>query len=155
MSIESRSIRTVIGSNARLLALLAVIVVCQAAGPPARVAAQAEPQSDSGLRVLEIKPNFYMISGAGSNVAVHIGPDGVVVTDTGKAEMAGALLAAIKRLTPRPIRYIINTSADSDHVGGNATLSAAGPPLVAARDRRGGVAGPPVAAPLAAGGGLP
>src|SRR5436309_13263190 len=99
MSIESRSIRTVIGPNARLLALLAVIVVCRAAGPPARVAAQAEPQSDSGLRVLEIKPNFYMISGAGSNVAVHIGPDGVVVTDTGKAEMAGALLAAIKRLT--------------------------------------------------------
>ena len=140
MSIESRSIRTVIGPNARLLALLAVIVVGQAAGPPSRVAAQAEPQSDSGLRVLEIKPNFYMISGAGSNVAVHIGPDGVVVTDSGKAEMAGALLAAIKRLTPRPIRYIINTSADSDHVGGNATLSAAGQPIVPAGYRREGFA---------------
>src|SRR3989442_11174349 len=149
MSIESRSIRTVIGPNARLLALLAVIVVCRAAGPPARVAAQAEPQSDSGLRVLEIKPNFYMISSAGSNVAVHIGPDGVVVTDTGKAEMAGALLAAIKRLTPRPIRYIINTSADSDHVGGNATLSAAGPPTLPAGGRRGRGVPPPVCCAVA------
>ena len=41
MSIESRSIRTVIGPNARLLALLAVIVVCQAAGPPARCSPQS------------------------------------------------------------------------------------------------------------------
>src|SRR2546428_6793776 len=153
MSIESRSIRTVIGPNARLLALLAVIVVCRAAGPPARVAAQAEPQSDSGLRVLEIKPNFYMISGAGSNVAVHIGPDGVVVTDTGKAEMAGALLAAIKRLTPRPIRYIINTSADSDHVGGNATLSAAGRAHLPAADLPGRRAPPPAPARAGRGGG--
>ena len=76
---------------------------------------RAEPaESDGALTVLEIKPDFYMIAGAGSNVAVHIGRDGVVVTDAGRADAAEALLAAIRRLTPRPIVFVIKTSADPD-----------------------------------------
>src|SRR5438128_1859227 len=122
MSIERRGTR----GNVRLL--LAVLTLCYATGGPARVEAQAEPQNDAALIVMEIKPNFYMIAGAGSNVAVHIGTDSVVVTDTGRADMAGPLLAAIKRLTQRPIRYIINTSADPDHVGGNSALTHTGVP---------------------------
>jgi glyoxylase-like metal-dependent hydrolase (beta-lactamase superfamily II) len=94
-------------------------------------AQQAGAASGSGLTVLEVKPHFYMIAGAGGNVGVHIGRDGVVVTDTGTAGQAAQLLAEIKRLTPQPIRYIINTSADPDHVGGNDTLSLAGQPIAA------------------------
>lgn len=108
-------------------------------------------QSDGALTVLEIKPDFYMIAGAGSNVAVHIGRDGVVVTDAGRADAAEALLAAIRRLTPRPIRFVINinTSADPDHVGGNGVLSAAGESVHPAGTRRFGIIDPQYAAILA------
>ena len=67
-----------------------------------------------------------MIAGAGGNIAVQIGPIGVVVVDTGAAQAADKVLATIKTLTDLPIRYIISTSADPDHVGGNETLSRAG-----------------------------
>ena len=122
-----------------LRAFVAGMVAFHAAGPPAGLAAQAGAKGSGELTVLEVKPSIHMIAGAGGNVVVHIGNDGVVVIDTGRAESADAVLAAIKRLTPRPIRYIINTSADPDHVGGNATLSVAGQPIVPAGYRREGI----------------
>ena len=76
--------------------------------------------------VYQVRPNFYLIAGAGSNIGVQIGADGVVVVDAGSAAMAGEVLEAIKKLTPQPIRYLIDTSADPDHVGGNEALASAG-----------------------------
>jgi len=95
-----------------------VLVVCADAQQP-----QSE---DHGLDVVQIKPNFYMIAGAGGNIAVQIGPLGAILVDSGTTEMADKVLEAVGRLTPQPIRYIINTSADPDHVGGNQKLSKAG-----------------------------
>jgi glyoxylase-like metal-dependent hydrolase (beta-lactamase superfamily II) len=93
---------------------------------------QAKPGAtpDAHLQVIRLQPDFYMIAGAGGNIAVQFGPDGVVVVDTGTAANAEAVLAEIRRLTDRPIRYIINTSADADHVGGNEKLSAAGQSII-------------------------
>jgi cyclase len=81
------------------------------------------------LEVLELRPNFFMIAGAGGNIGVQVGEDGVVVVDSGSAESANSVVAAIKRITPKPIRYIINTSAGPDHVGGNAIVAKAGQTL--------------------------
>jgi glyoxylase-like metal-dependent hydrolase (beta-lactamase superfamily II) len=78
------------------------------------------------LDVVRIRPDFYMIAGAGGNIAVQIGPIGVVLVDTGSTEMADEVLSTIKTLTDLPIRYIVSTSADPDHVGGNETLARAG-----------------------------
>ena len=94
--------------------------------------AQAGAADAGELEVLELRPNFFMIAGAGANIGVQIGEDGVVVVDAGQAAKAAAVVAAIKKLTPRPIRYIIDTSADADHVGGNETLSKAGQTLFTA-----------------------
>jgi cyclase len=127
-----------------LRAGLAVAVAWAVLVPPAdlftaRALAAAAPQgaqtgaADAGeLEVLELRPNFFMIAGAGANIGVQIGEDGVVVVDAGQAAKAAAVVAAIKKLTPRPIRYIIDTSADADHVGGNETLSKAGQTLFTA-----------------------
>jgi cyclase len=84
------------------------------------------------LEVLQLRPNFFMIAGAGAHIAVQIGDDGVVVVDSGSAARAGAVVAAIKKLTTQPIRYVIDTSADPDHVGGNEILSKAGQTLFTA-----------------------
>src|SRR5436190_20709721 len=78
------------------------------------------------LEVLQLRSNFYMIAGAGANIGVQVGDDGVVVVDSGAASRTDAVLVAIKKLSPRPIRYVIDTSADADHVGGNERLSQSG-----------------------------
>jgi glyoxylase-like metal-dependent hydrolase (beta-lactamase superfamily II) len=83
----------------------------------------------ANLEVLQLRPNFYMIAGAGGNIGVQVGTDGIVVVDTGSASSAGAVVAAIRKITMRPIRYVINTSAGADHVGGNAILAEAGQTL--------------------------
>jgi cyclase len=85
------------------------------------------------LEVIQLRPDFYMIAGAGGNIGVQVGEDGVVVVDAGARAQADAVLAAIKRITPQSIRYVINTSADADHVGGNETLSQAGQTLFTGR----------------------
>src|SRR3984885_3147412 len=81
------------------------------------------------LEVLQLRPNFYMIAGAGGNIGFQVGVDGVVVVDTGSAASADAVVAAIKKVTTEPIRYVIITSADPDHVGGNAKVAKAGQTL--------------------------
>jgi hypothetical protein len=93
---------------------------------------QAGAAAARDLEVLQLRPNFFMIAGAGGNIGVQIGEDGVVVVDAGAAASANAVVAAIKKLTPQPIRYIIDTSADPDHVGGNETVSKAGQTLFTA-----------------------
>ena len=78
---------------------------------------------------VEIQPvqgKVYMLTGAGGNVTVQAGPDGVLIVDTQFAPMAPRILAAIRQLTDRPIRYIINTHVHGDHVGGNEALARAG-----------------------------
>ena len=68
-----------------------------------------------------------MVIGAGVNVAVQVGEEGVLVVDTGGASTREQVLAAIRKLAPdKPIRWIINTTSDADHTGGNETVSQAG-----------------------------
>jgi len=101
-------------------------VVAQAFQQPRQAGAA---NATGSLEVLPLRPNFFMIAGAGANIGVQIGDDGVVVVDAGSAPRADAVVAAIKALTPKPIRYVIDTNADPDHVGGNETLSKAGQTL--------------------------
>jgi len=90
------------------------------------ISLMAQQAPGTNLEVLQLRPNFYMIAGAGGNVGFQVGVDGVVVVDSGSASSADAVVAAIKKITTQPIRYVINTSADPDHVGGNAAVAKAG-----------------------------
>ncbi len=91
-----------------------------------------QTKADDGLDVLQLRPNFYMIAGAGGNIAVQVGDMGAVLVDTGSAPMADRVLARIRKLSTLPVRFIIDTSADPDHVGGNEKLSSTGVSLVPA-----------------------
>ena len=81
------------------------------------------------LEVLQIRQNVYMIAGAGANITVQFGSDGAVVVDAGDAQHADAVIAAIRKMTSQPIRYVIDTSVDPDHVGGNEKVAKAGKTL--------------------------
>lgn len=78
------------------------------------------------IRVLKVRPNVYMLSGAGGNITVLTFPEGVLLVDTGSAQMADKVLDTVKQLSEKPIAHIINTSASADHVGGNEKLAASG-----------------------------
>ncbi len=95
---------------------VAIAVLATAAGSAAQGAIES----------YHVQGNVHMLTGAGANVAVQVGEEGVLVVDTGATASREALLAAVKKLSDRPIRWIINTSADLDHTGGNETISQAG-----------------------------
>jgi glyoxylase-like metal-dependent hydrolase (beta-lactamase superfamily II) len=77
------------------------------------------------VEVLPVQGSVYMLAGAGSNVAVQVGANAIFVVDTNEAAMSDKILAAIKTISPLPIRYVVNTSADPDHVGGNERFAKA------------------------------
>jgi glyoxylase-like metal-dependent hydrolase (beta-lactamase superfamily II) len=82
--------------------------------------------AQTDLDVIRIRDSVYMIAGAGANVTVQFGADGAVVVDAGTPQNADAVVAAIRKITPQPIRYVIDTSDDADHVGGNEKIAKAG-----------------------------
>jgi len=99
-------------------AALAFSVLCPSS---IRVAAQ-----EGGLDVVKVRKNFYMIAGAGGNIGVQIGSDGVVLVNAGTTQATDQVLASLKKITDLPIRYIIDTDADAEFVGGNEKLAKAG-----------------------------
>ncbi len=78
------------------------------------------------LHVVPVQGNVYMLVGAGGNITLQVGKEGVLIVDTGLAQMSDKVLAAIRQLSDKPIRYIINTHVHPDHVGGNEKIGPAG-----------------------------
>jgi cyclase len=72
---------------------------------------------------LHVQGNVYMLVGGGGNVAVQVGDDGVLLVDTSVAEMSDKVLAEVRKLSNKPIHWIVNTHAHPDHIGGNENLS--------------------------------
>jgi cyclase len=108
----------------------ASVTLAASPGAQAQGRGQAPPASaraaTNDVRVLKVRDNVYMLTGAGSNITVMTFDSGTLVVDTGTTQMANTVLDAIKRITTKPIAHIINTSATDDHVGGNAPLAASG-----------------------------
>lgn len=89
-------------------------------------ASTPNPPTQTGIRTFHVQGNVHLIYGGGANVAVQVGDEGVVVVDTGGPQMGDQVLAAIRRLSTKDIRWIINTHFHPDHTGGNHTISQAG-----------------------------
>lgn len=101
---------------------LATATVICALALPVYTQQASEPAVEGSLEVLKVQGNVWMIAGAGANIAVQAGEQGVIVVDTGASGMTDKVMAAIRGISTRPIRYIINTSAAPQHVGGNAAV---------------------------------
>jgi cyclase len=91
--------------------------------PAAGPAAAATPAE---VHILPVQGNIFMLVGAGGNITVQTGSDGVLLVDTGLAPMSDKVLAAVRTLSDKPIRYIIDTHVHADHVGGNEAIAKAG-----------------------------
>jgi len=117
----------------RTLGRLAALAAASAIVVPRPLAAQ---QNFDAVQV-EVRPvqgNVYMLVGAGGNVTVQIGDDGVLIVDTQFGPMAPKILAAIRTLSDKPIRYVINTHVHGDHSGGNEALAAADGAMIVGHD---------------------
>jgi len=92
---------------------------------PARARQDSAPEK-STVQLLHVQGRIHMLVGAGANVTIQLGDDALVLVDTGLSQMSPQALAAIRTLSQKPIEFIINTSVDADHTGGNHNLSQSG-----------------------------
>jgi cyclase len=101
-------------------------LVVAAAAFVLRASASQGPQSSGvqqpRLNLMPVQGTVSMVVGAGTNITLQTGKDGVLLVDTPPAALVPQLLAEIRRVTDRPIRYLVNTSLDAEHIGGNAAL---------------------------------
>ena len=100
--------------------------------PPPHTAAaprvsQARDPENGEIQVLPVQGNLYLLAGGGGNVIVQVGQSGALMVDSKSAAFTDRMLTEIKKVavSAKPVRYVLNTSADADHIGGNETLARA------------------------------
>jgi len=81
--------------------------------------AQERDFSKVQMKVVKVAGNVYMLQGAGGNIGVSVGDDGIVIVDDQFAGMAPKIKEALKAITTKPVKYVINTHYHGDHTGGN------------------------------------
>jgi len=85
----------------------------------ALAAAQQQDFSKVVIKASKVSGNVYMLEGSGGNIGVSVGDDGIVIVDDQYAPLAEKIRAALKGITDKPVRFVINTHYHSDHAGGN------------------------------------
>jgi len=83
------------------------------------VFAQQQDFSKVQIKVTKVAGAVYMLEGAGGNIGVSVGEDGIVIVDDQFAPLADRIQAALKGISDKPVRFVINTHWHFDHTGGN------------------------------------
>ena len=111
--------------------------VIAAACTIASARAQQQPQPDFSkveIHATQLSQDFYTLEGQGGTISVLAGPDGVLLVDSQFAPLTARLVAAIRQITDRPIRFLIDTHVHPDHTGGNENFAKLGT-VIFARDQ--------------------
>ena len=103
-----------------LMALLVVAVSASAQDVPA-----GEPT------VAEVADGIYVLRWAGGNIGISVGDDGVVLIDDQYAPMVPRNIEALREITDKPLRFVLNTHWHGDHTGGNEALAGEGALVIA------------------------
>src|SRR5256885_10978572 len=96
---------------------LAILLVSAAA------LAQQEDLSKVEVKATHVAGSVYMLEGSGGNIAASVGEDGIVLVDAEFAPLVPKIKAALAKISPKPVRFLINTHWHGDHVGGNAGMA--------------------------------
>ncbi len=104
-------------------------------------AALASAQGAQDFSKVEIKANkvtdkFYTLDGQGGTIGVLTGPDGVFMVDTQFAPLSEKIAAAVKQLTPQPIKFVVNTHVHGDHTGGDENFGRMGATIISREELR-------------------
>jgi cyclase len=95
---------------------------------------QQDP-GDADIPIQQVTDNVYVLGNgatfSGGNIVVLVGRDGLVLVDAKGESFTGATIAALRKLSDKPVRYVINTHCHSDHVGGNPSFQRAGALVIA------------------------
>jgi len=97
----------------------------------ARIGHAQQDFSKVEIKTNQLGGNIYQLEGQGGHIGVLAGPDGVLMVDSQFAPLSEKILAAIKAISPSPIRFLINTHVHGDHTGGNANFGALGVTIIA------------------------
>jgi cyclase len=108
--------------------LLVVLGISLAAGT---AWAQQRDFSKVTIKTTKLTESLYMLEGAGGNIGVSVGDDGVIVIDNQFAPLTPKIQEAITKISSKPIKFVLNTHWHMDHVGGNENMAAAGAVIVA------------------------
>jgi glyoxylase-like metal-dependent hydrolase (beta-lactamase superfamily II) len=81
------------------------------------------PPPPAEIQTVPVQGNVFLLVGGGGNILVQKGEQGVLMVDSGRASMRERTLAAVRTVSDRPIRWLLNTSADDDHAGGNEAVA--------------------------------
>lgn len=104
-------------------------LLCLALGLLAR--AQQDNFSKVEIKVTKVAGSIYLLQGAGGNIAVSVGDDGIVMVDDEFAPLAPKIQTALKGISDKPVRFILNTHYHGDHTGGNAPFADNGSTIIA------------------------
>ena len=113
----------------RISLALAVIWACGSASLVQAQRPEPMPLDSTEIEVLHVQGSIYTVANAGANITLHVGDEGALVVDPSLATVSDKVLEAIKKLTDRPIRYLVNTSVDLDHIEANDAFVKAGEPF--------------------------
>jgi cyclase len=131
----------------RLATRSSLVVVAVALGLSARAQGQGIDYAKIEIVTEKIAPNLYMLSGsagadpghqdaAGGRIGVLAGPDGIFMVDAQYAQITDKVVAAIRKISSEPIRFLVNTHVHVDHTGGDANFVKLGAVLFAREELR-------------------
>src|SRR6195256_395989 len=116
---------------------ISLVVLATMFGMAALTYAQTPPDfSKIEIKTTKITDNFYTLEGQGGTIGVLAGPDGVFFVDTQFAPLTGKIVAAVKQISPNPIKFLVNTHVHGDHTGGNENLGKLGVVILARPELR-------------------